>query len=341
MVRDIFLRPSWFVIMLIMIALIIFALDFSSEIPPVSRYIPSIATVDSIDLSQFKNAEENENCLKCHGQSKYSINNPESGKTLTKRMYSELIINRDLYYNSNHRTFKCIDCHSEEYDSFPHPNNLRLEAKANCIDCHGGDPQYAQYFFEDIDTAFQASVHSEKHSEDFTCWMCHNAHTYKINARTNDNVKETIIYDNTICLDCHTDYRRFELLTDRQNPNILEKHEWLPNQELHFASVRCIECHTKPSSDSTIVEHQIMPKSEALKNCNECHATSSELMASLYKYQAQEVRSAGGFFRGIFTGDSTVIGASRNYTLNIISLVIFFGALGVIIFHAVLRALKK
>ena len=99
--------------------------------------------------------------------------------------------------------------------------------------------------FEAIDTAFQESVHSTKHNEEFTCWMCHNAHTYKINARTNENIKETIIYDNTICLDCHSDYRRFQLLTDKKNPNLLQKHEWFPNQELHFKSVRCVECHAE------------------------------------------------------------------------------------------------
>jgi len=175
------------VIVLIMIALLIFAFDYKPGQTPISKELQNQKEVKpSVDLSQFKNAKENEGCLKCHGQSKYTYENPEQGRQVNKRMYGELIINPDLYYTSNHRQFKCTDCHSEDYATFPHPGNLRMESKATCIDCHGGDEQYAKFHFEEIDTGFMESVHSTKHSEEFTCWMCHNAHTYKINARTNE-----------------------------------------------------------------------------------------------------------------------------------------------------------
>ncbi len=342
MVRQIFIRPSWLVIVLIMIAIVIYAFDYEPEQTPIGKELQNDKEVKStVDLTQFKNAGENAACLKCHGQSKYTYENTEQGKQVNKRMYSELIINPDLFYTSNHRQFKCTDCHSEDYSTFPHPGNLRMESKANCIDCHGGDEMYAKFHFEEIDTAFMESVHSAKHSEEFTCWMCHNAHTYRINARTNENVKETVIYDNTICLDCHSDYRRFQLLTDKENPNILQRHGWLPNQELHFTSVRCIECHTEKKSDSTLVAHKVLPKTMAVKNCKECHSSSSALMASLYKYQAQEVRSANGFFKGVFTSESYVIGATRNYALNIVSLLIFFGVVAGVVIHGILRTLKK
>jgi len=342
MVRQVFIRPSWLVIVLIMIALLIFAFDYKPEQTPISKELQNQKEVKpSVDLSQFKNAKENEGCLKCHGQSKYTYENPEQGRQVNKRMYGELIINPDLYYTSNHRQFKCTDCHSEDYATFPHPGNLRMESKATCIDCHGGDEQYAKFHFEEIDTGFMESVHSTKHSEEFTCWMCHNAHTYKINARTNEKIRETIIYDNTICLDCHSDYRRFQLLTDKVNPNILERHDWLPNQELHFTSVRCVECHTEKKNDSTLVAHKVLPKSKAVKNCKECHSSSSALMASLYKYEAQEVRSADGFFKGVFTSKSYVIGAARNYALNLVSLLFFAGVVIGVIIHGVLRTLKK
>ena len=52
-----------------------------------------------------KNAEFNEKCLKCHGQSKYKYMNPESGAEVTKRMYLETIINRAQYAESNHGNF--------------------------------------------------------------------------------------------------------------------------------------------------------------------------------------------------------------------------------------------
>ena len=260
---------------------------------------------------------------------------------VNQRMYNELIVSPNEFYVSNHRSFRCTDCHSEEYQNFPHEGILRMEYKYTCLDCHEGDDTYAHFYFEELDVEFQESVHSEKHSDDFTCWMCHNPHTYKINARTNENIRETIVYDNTICLDCHSDFRRFQLLTDRERPNLIKSHDWLPNQELHLASVRCIECHAEKLSDSALVAHKVLPKSMAVRNCKECHSSNPELLASLYKYEAQAVRSKDGFFRGITTSDSVVIGASRNQTLNIISLLLFAGVIAGIAFHSVLRIIKK
>lgn len=255
-------------------------------------------------------------------------------------MYSELILTRTIFYESNHRNFKCIDCHSEDYKTFPHAGNLRMASKPNCLDCHGGDEMYAKYHFENIEKEFQESVHSEKHSQDFTCWMCHNGHTYKINARTNENIKQTIIYDNAICLTCHGDITKYQLLTDKENPNLIKKHEWLPNQQLHFKSVRCIECHTKKINDSTLVGHNIRPKAEAVKKCEECHSSNSVLLAALYKYKIRETRNAKGFFTGIITSNSYVIGANRNYYLNLLSLIIVGFVVAGIVIHTVFRMLK-
>ena len=340
MVRKIFIRPSWLVVVLIVIAILIYAFTQKPDQNPYAIQDEQ-HTLPSVDLAQIKNAEANEGCFKCHGQSKYSYENTEQGKTVNKQMYSELIISKDLFYTCIHRQFKCIDCHSEEYDSFPHPGTLRMETKASCIDCHGGDEQFAKFHFEEIDTAFGESVHSTKSGENFTCWSCHDAHSYRVTARTNENIRETIIYNNTICLDCHSDYRRFQLLTEKANPNILARHDWLPNQELHFTSVRCIECHTERNHDSTLVGHKVLPKEKAVKNCKECHSSTSTLMASLYKYEAQEVRSAGGFFKGVFTSQSYVIGAARNYVINMVGLFLFIIVVLGVSIHSILRIIKK
>jgi hypothetical protein len=216
-----------------------------------------------------------------------------------------------------------------------------MEYKYTCLDCHEYDEKYAHFHFEEINTEFEESVHSAKHSEDFNCWMCHDPHSYKINARTNENIQETIIYDNTICLDCHSDLRNYQLFTDRERPNLIQSHDWLPNHDLHIMYVRCIECHTKKESDSTLVAHKILPKEEALRNCTECHSTNSELLAALYKYEAAEIRSVDGFFRSITTTSSSVIGAYRNKALNIIGLALFAGVILGVSFHIILRITKK
>ncbi len=287
-----------------------------------------------------ENAEINEQCLKCHGQSKYKYMNPESGSEVTKRMYIETIIDRKLFAESNHKTFKCTDCHSADYAIFPHDGNLRMESNYACNDCHAGDDAYAKFKFEEIETEFHASVHSTKHSEDFDCWMCHNPHTYKISVRSEDKIRDIVAYDNAICLNCHTDKTKYELLTDMENPNIIEKHEWLPNQALHFKSVRCIECHAR-TNDSILVAHNIQPKEMAVRRCVECHSTNSILMASLYKYKVQEERSKAGFYNGVIMNEGYVIGANRNYYLSLLSVLMFgFVIIGIGI-HATLRIIKR
>ena len=333
------IRPAWVVLVLLMVFTLAFSLVKTSDSTPAKKVQTEQIPPTKIDLSKFKNSAENENCLKCHGQSKYSYENAESKKNITKRMYAELIMSRDVFYVSNHREFKCTDCHSEDYSTFPHAGNLRMEAKANCIDCHGGDEKYAKFKFEQIESEFQASVHSETHSKDFTCWMCHNAHTYKINARTNENLKETITYDNLICLNCHGDINNYQLLTDKKKPNILQKHEWLPNQASHFTNVRCIECHAK-NEDTLVVAHHIMPKKKAVRKCESCHSKNSILYASLYKHQVSEKIQKEGLVKGLLMGDAKTIGPDKSNTLNVISIIIFGLTILVIIIHAVLRIKK-
>jgi hypothetical protein len=283
--------------------------------------------------------EENEGCFKCHGQNKYEYTNENLGRQVKALMFSERIINRDEFYNSNHKSFSCTDCHSSEYSTFPHAGELRMEPKLNCIDCHGGDEKYAQYHFEEIEAEYKESTHFKLEDEGFSCWKCHNPHSYKINVRNRDKIKETIAYDNSICLNCHSDFNRFQLLTDREEINFIKRHEWLPNQASHLANVRCIECHSKINNNIP-VSHQIRPKTEAVKLCNECHSQNSILMASLYKFESKEQRR-DGFFNGIILNESYVIGANRNEYLNLLSLIIFIGVTGIIAIHVIFRIRKN
>ena len=124
-------------------------------------------------------------------------------------MCSDRIIKRSEFYSSNHKSFSCTDCHSNDYVKFPHSGELRMEEKYNCIDCHGGDEKFAQYHFEEIEAEYQKSTHFKMDEEGFTCWKCHDPHTYKISVRNSTNLKQTIAYDNAICLNCHSDLQPF------------------------------------------------------------------------------------------------------------------------------------
>jgi hypothetical protein len=284
-------------------------------------------------VSPFEAA--NDRCFKCHGQEKYEYTNATLGRQIKDIMCSERIIHKSEFYSSNHRSFNCTDCHSEEYTKFPHSGELRMEQKYNCLDCHGGDAKFAKYHFEEIDSEYRKSTHFKMEDDGFSCWKCHNPHTYKISVRNASNLKATIAYDNAICLNCHSDYSRFQLLSDKAEMDIIKEHEWLPNQAIHFANVRCIECHTKINNNIP-VSHQIRPKEEAVRLCNECHSQNSILMASLYKFESKEQRR-DGFFNGIILNASYVIGANRNEYLNIISIIIFAIVLVVIGVHITFR----
>jgi hypothetical protein len=251
------------------------------------------------------------------------------------------IINPDLFYASNHKNFKCTDCHSEDFQVWPHSAEVRMEAKNNCIDCHGGDEQYAKFHFEKIEKEFALSIHAVKHGQDFNCFTCHEPHSYKISARKDSITKNIIAYDNNICLSCHNNINRFSLISDKPKPNIIDKHDWLPNQSRHFQNVRCIECHAR-AADSLLVPHNIQPKEKAVKMCVECHSKNSLLLESLYHYNRSKINATSlGFENEIILNSSYVIGANRNSYLNIISLIIFALVLGGILMHVTFRIVKR
>jgi hypothetical protein len=301
--------------------------------------MPMTAQESTEDMVLPESAEENEACLQCHGEVKFKMYNSDSSEVLLKHNYR--VIDRKLFYDTLavHREFKCTDCHSDEYSEFPHPLDVRFEPPYTCGDCHEGDDDYIQYNFEGIAEEYYESVHHVDLEDEFSCWDCHNPHGYILHARSGDDIKDVVTYDNNVCLSCHSNIDRFELLTDRNLIDIIENHQWLPNQQMHFESVRCIDCHAKPS-DTTLVAHHIQPKEEAVKNCVECHQRNSHLMASLYKYRAMETRSQVGFLNAVMLSDSYVIGANRNVFLNRLSIIIFILTIVGIGVHVIFRIIK-
>ncbi len=256
----------------------------------------------------------NDNCFRCHGMQTLGKRTDHSG------LIKDLSIDKSEFELSNHAGFYCIDCHSEDFETFPHTEDAADEEIA-CTDCHEDDPDSSFIMFEQIETAFDASIHKELLGDDFTCFNCHDAHSFRIQARLSENIKQTVLYDNQICMDCHNNSDKLNLYTGRVFPNLKVTHDWLPHQQLHWENVRCIDCHT--SAEEPGVAHNILPKTEAVRNCVECHSTESRLAHTLYKFQTQSERSEAGFFNAVIMNNSYVIGATRNYYLNILSFIIF------------------
>lgn len=303
-------------------------------------FIISICSISGIKAQEKPMTPENELCLKCHTNQTFTFQN-----TLTdaedKRMMNPLyIMNKDHFASGVHGKFKCTDCHSSDYETYPHNAELKLEPLSTCLDCHGGDEQYAAYQFEKIDEEFQKSVHFQKSGESFTCSKCHDQHYYQAKSRTSSEVSEIVGFSNEMCMSCHSNNNKFHLISDEIKPELNKIHDWLPNQELHFRNIRCIECHTEVV-DSLSVSHNILPKEQALRNCVECHSKNSMLIASLYKYENLQNRTSEGKLNTIIANKSYVIGAYQNPLLNNISILIFLMALAGIGIHLIFRIIKK
>lgn len=279
-------------------------------------------------------------CFKCHSNQSYSFNNEVTGQMQKRLMNPYYILDTVAVSMGVHKGFDCTDCHSSEYQTYPHQANLKLEPLSTCLDCHGGDESFASYKFEQIQEEFNKSVHSQAYGDNFTCATCHDPHTYSPTARTSSDVMEIVDYSNRMCLSCHNDMKQYKLVSGHDNPLLVEVHEWLPNQALHFQHVRCIECHTQVV-DSLMVSHNILKKEQAVKKCAECHSANSRLKASLYKYENLQKRAEVGGVNVILANSSYIIGTHQSPFLKLLSLIIFITALVGIAIHSIFRILKK
>jgi len=193
--------------------------------------------------------------------------------------------------------------------------------------------------FEEIDAEYRKSVHVRLEEKGFTCWNCHDPHSYRLVARNSKKLKETVLYDNAICLDCHSDYNRFQLFSDREKVNLNRRHKWLPNQGTHFKSVRCIDCHTK-INENLLVSHLVMPEEEAVRDCRKCHSGKPAAMTSLMKIQLED-ESLKEFNDDAFLSALNIIGVNRNEYLDTLSLVLFAAVMAIIGIHILFRVIRK
>ncbi len=287
----------------------------------------------------YENAKHHK-CLQCHSSQTYSFHNDLMDTEEKRLMNPYYILDTLAMANGVHKNFDCTDCHSFEYETYPHASNLKLEPMMTCLDCHGGDESFASYHFDEINEELQKSVHYKAYGDAFSCSKCHDQHTYTPTARNSDDVLKIVDYSNKMCLSCHNDMKKYSLVAGHDNPVLVEVHNWLPNQELHFQHVRCIECHTDVT-DTLLVSHNILAKEMAVRKCAECHSANSRLKASLYKYENLNKRSDDGTVSTLLTNKSYVIGTQQSPIMKKLSILIFIAVLIGIVIHSTFRFLKK
>jgi len=259
-------------------------------------------------------------CLGCHGDKTIA-----RVDTSTKK--ESVYIDRIGLGRSEHRGLVCTDCHAKAFSGDPHPPARR----ASCPDCHvGNETQKDGVAFADIMADFAKSVHEQKNDK-FRCIHCHDAHTFQL-----DTTRLRVFEHNKVCLRCHGSLAEFQKLTTKVPPNLDKAHEWLPNRDMHWAKVRCLDCHTGYTPASA---HLILPKAQAVKKCEACHTAHPVQLLRLYsRRRAAELKELG-FLNSTIINDAYVIGATRNAQLDFWAILIMGGTVAGISGHGTLRML--
>ncbi|GIX07491.1 MAG: hypothetical protein KatS3mg115_1894 [Candidatus Poribacteria bacterium] len=263
-------------------------------------------------LSSAGANSENAFCFRCHRMETLGYLDPETGELVS------LFVDPVAFGRSNHRELSCVDCHDPGFGEYPHPSSLQAE-RLDCRNCHQENQELAEYRFPELIEEFQASVHVRKLGDRFSCFSCHEPHLFRV-TRQEPNVQRVVETDNGICLSCHASPITFRALTDREFPELIRSHRWLPNAQLHWRHVRCVECHT-PHTER--LSHRILPAEEAEQNCVACHSRNSILLTKLYRHRTQEARERLGFVNSVILNDAYLVGATRNLLLDRLSVVLF------------------
>ena len=270
----------------------------------------------------------NAECYGCHSEE--GLRNPPR-EDMDMEKLADLLTRPDGFDAGVHTGMACKECHATGYVEYPHGETEEPSIKP-CLECH---PQRGGV----IEKEFKDSVHYQEHGDKFTCISCHEAHYMQV-AEKIKLPREIALQDNGFCQRCHESELLFAEFTEkRELPNLNKVHDWLPNPDLHWGALRCVDCHTAETRVS--ISHQILPKDKAEQECVSCHSRDSSLRTRLYRYLVREDRLAKvGFVNSVLLTDAYVVGATRNEWLEKASLWIVATVLAGLALHALLRILS-
>lgn len=227
-------------------------------------------------------------CLDCHKPSKTTVD-PER------------------YLTSVHAQLPCTTCHTGGFEKFPH--TAKRADMPDCIDCHTG--QTTPVVFDDVAKEVKASVHAKLVDKDFRCTNCHSPH-YFIPASRMGSASEVLSANNSSCLSCHAPGET-PSAREVEFKKLVGKHQTLVHAELHLRATACVGCHTPAGTKSV---HLILPKEQALRDCNACHSKDSLLIKKLYTQQALKERAERGWINEILFNNAYLTGGTRNKWLD-------------------------
>jgi len=223
------------------------------RILPASRLLlTTLACACLLVFSLPGSAQENGQCLQCHGTRELFIR--EEGRERS------LFVDAQQFNASVHKAFSCQVCHAD-FATFPHPARA---ARADCGDCHSEQAQ-----------AVVQSVHGQRLGAAGQAAKCSDCHTIH-NVRSASDPAASV-YPLTIpqtCGQCHP-YREisFDGVISAQVTSFDQDHHGhalLVKGLVHSAT--CVSCHgahdIRPATDP---QSRIAP-ANLVKTCGSCHA---------------------------------------------------------------------
>jgi hypothetical protein len=265
---------------------------------------PPDSAANAVGVSSSEAEANQRACLRCHAMPTLAYRNPEDGQI------RDLSIDRDALGQSAHGDLACIDCHRRSYRRYPHPDRP-APGDLDCVGCHEDEDDQLSRGWVDIDKEFRLSVHAVSDAPEasgFSCHSCHDPHRFRT-AAVGEPIVQIVRNHNDVCLSCHQ-----ELAAP-----LSKSHDWLPNRDAHWGSVRCVDCHTPAA---LYANHQVLPAEESAKNCVDCHSSDPELLARLYRFRSEEDIAERGLIAQAVFNEAYVVGMSKSPMLDRLSLAI-------------------
>lgn len=215
------------------------------------------------NIASIGQAQENADCLKCHGAA--------AGKPPDAELASTKVVDPDAIGKSVHSRVDCIACHEDLSGVTAYPHKIGLKP-VDCAQCHEAE---AAVFTK------HGRMQKGKDADFPACWKCHGTHDILPSKDPASKVHPRNLA--TACKSCHT------------NTDIIKNHEVLRDEpiKLYEGSVHgqgavrgvdlaatCSDCHSANGEDGKRTAHRILPGSDTEspifhfnipKMCGKCH----------------------------------------------------------------------
>ncbi len=210
-------------------------------------------------LSSFALAQNNEDCMDCHGETDLSMIRGDSTEV-------SLFVVENHLSNSIHEDMECIDCHVVPAEHLDEDFDEPIE-KVNCADCH-----------EDQEEEYKNSIHALQDGFEglhtAQCSDCHGIH----NILSADDTASTIYPTNlaTTCGECHSRPEVMKRIGFRRGMDPIASyrnsiHGKALAEDPEGDAPTCTECHGSHDILAVMDGKAKLNKHNISNTCGECH----------------------------------------------------------------------